>query len=203
MRLHEIISPLSSAAFRRWFRKSKVVDHQGNPLVVYHGTRSDFDTFEMVKGNDLGAHFGTLDQAHEFTDNAPPDDTWQQRGGNVMPCYLSIQKPLRLPDLERWQDGNMIPVLRDMGIDVETIERKNITADFFANEMDHAYRKREAVIRALESHGYDGIVYRNTVEGDADSWIAFRSSQIKSAIGNRGSYGKSGNITENVDITIR
>jgi hypothetical protein len=34
-----------TAAFRRWFGDSKVVDAQGRPLVVYHGTAEDFDTF--------------------------------------------------------------------------------------------------------------------------------------------------------------
>lgn len=31
--------------FRRWFGDSKVVDAQGRPLVVYHGTKANFDIF--------------------------------------------------------------------------------------------------------------------------------------------------------------
>jgi ADP-Ribosyltransferase in polyvalent proteins len=35
-----------SDAFKSWFGASKVVDEQGNPLVVYHGTTADFDAFD-------------------------------------------------------------------------------------------------------------------------------------------------------------
>ena len=40
------VSPLDNPAFRRWFGDSKVVDERGEPLVVYHGTAADFDTFD-------------------------------------------------------------------------------------------------------------------------------------------------------------
>ena len=36
-----------TSQFRHWFGKSKVVDEDGNPLVVYHGTDAEFDVFEM------------------------------------------------------------------------------------------------------------------------------------------------------------
>lgn len=35
----------STAAFKRWFGDSKVVDANGNPLVVYHGTPNEFSMF--------------------------------------------------------------------------------------------------------------------------------------------------------------
>ena len=33
--------------FKAWFGDSKVVDKSGRPRVVYHGTRSSFDTVDM------------------------------------------------------------------------------------------------------------------------------------------------------------
>ena len=40
----------SLPAFKRWFGKSKVVDADGNPLVVYHGTSSGgFSVFDLSK----------------------------------------------------------------------------------------------------------------------------------------------------------
>ena len=30
-----------------WFQGSTVVDAEGNPLMVYHGTRADFDKFDL------------------------------------------------------------------------------------------------------------------------------------------------------------
>jgi hypothetical protein len=38
-------APVNSEAFKRWFGDSKVVDADGKPLVVYHGTRADFSSF--------------------------------------------------------------------------------------------------------------------------------------------------------------
>lgn len=37
-------------AFKNWFRNSKVVDSDGDPLVVYHGTGKDFDIFDANSG---------------------------------------------------------------------------------------------------------------------------------------------------------
>ena len=40
--------------FYKWFGDSKAVDEQGRPLVVYHGTYAEFDTFDKEKIG--GAH---------------------------------------------------------------------------------------------------------------------------------------------------
>lgn len=52
-----------------------------------------------------------------------------------------------------------------------------------------------AMIRAANG-GHDGIVYRNDTEGPGrDSWLVWDSLQVKSAIGNRGTFdGTTGNI---------
>jgi len=50
----------SNIAFKNWFKKSKVVDKQGEPMVVYHGTTQNFDTFDIKKSEveaDLGGGF--------------------------------------------------------------------------------------------------------------------------------------------------
>ena len=51
--------------FWRWFGDSKVVDKNGKPLVVYHGTAADFDAFDPERTGDsmdagklgIGAYF--------------------------------------------------------------------------------------------------------------------------------------------------
>lgn len=40
---------INTPEFKAWFGDSKVVDEQGKPLVVYHGTNSEFDTFDKRK----------------------------------------------------------------------------------------------------------------------------------------------------------
>lgn len=44
-------SKTSLANFRRWFGESKVVDEDGRPLVVYHGTTADFTSFDTARAN--------------------------------------------------------------------------------------------------------------------------------------------------------
>ena len=41
-------------AFKAWFAGSKVVDAQGNPQRVYHGTTQTFDKFDLSMGDSKG-----------------------------------------------------------------------------------------------------------------------------------------------------
>ncbi|HMJ04573.1 MAG TPA: hypothetical protein VK506_16645, partial [Conexibacter sp.] len=50
----------NTPAFRAWFGDSKVVDEDGDPLVVYHGTTGNFEAFDPARANqeaDFGAGF--------------------------------------------------------------------------------------------------------------------------------------------------
>lgn len=185
-------SQTETSEFKRWFGDSKVADSEGSPLVVYHSTSSR-DNFTVFKTDrELGAHFGTIDQAHE-------------RGGyTVIPAYLSIKNPLRLEDRGDFHAGNVLLQLRRLGM-ISRQQAAGMSSDV-----------RE-IQRVIEAAGYDGVVYLNRreipgvfgpdgMDGDAldemsdadvieqfgddaaDSWIAFRPEQIKSAIGNRGTF---------------
>ena len=77
---------IETPEFRNWFGDSKVVDAEGKPMVVYHGTASDFAEFNT----DEGAHFGTAPAANERAG--------MFMRGNVMPVYLSIKNPKRVQD---------------------------------------------------------------------------------------------------------
>lgn len=84
---------------------SKIVDENGEPLVVYHGTRADFKVFEIqdnaAHGRKLGdLHYFTPDysKAHRFANGL--FSKGQDRGGKVMACYLNIRNPLILNTIE-------------------------------------------------------------------------------------------------------
>ena len=53
--------------FQRWFKDSKVVDADGKPLVVYHGTGADFSEFSASK---IGSVWGADTVGFFFTDSA-------------------------------------------------------------------------------------------------------------------------------------
>ncbi|MCP4372961.1 MAG: hypothetical protein GY797_33370 [Deltaproteobacteria bacterium] len=56
---------IQTPEFKKWFGDSKVVDDEGKPLVLYHGTTHKFESFERERGN-IENHYG---KAIYFTDS--------------------------------------------------------------------------------------------------------------------------------------
>jgi hypothetical protein len=77
-----------SPYFKKWFGKSKVVDENGEPLVVYHGTDEMFNTFDP---NQSGTGSGLSTPAFWFSDAI---NTARDFGEDVMQTYLSMKNPL-------------------------------------------------------------------------------------------------------------
>jgi predicted RNA methylase len=83
-------------AFKDWFGDSKVVDADGKPLVVYHGTRHQFDVFEPSKprnafGNPPGIYF--TDDKSEAKQFAEDVDGATDERSRVVSAYVSIRAP--------------------------------------------------------------------------------------------------------------
>lgn len=82
--------------FYRWFGDSKVVDEQGRPLVVYHGTKSKFDVFDKSKKGQAStvskAGFW-FSPSEEFGKNFAEDIWYGEEETIVMPVYLNLQNP--------------------------------------------------------------------------------------------------------------
>ena len=66
-----------SESFKKWFGKSKVVDDNGDPLVVYHGTTHNFEQFDSDK---IGNVENALGIGHYFTTSS--DDAGTNYAGN-------------------------------------------------------------------------------------------------------------------------
>lgn len=80
-------TPQEQAAdnFARWFEGSQVVDENGQPLKLYHGTDADFDAFDMSKGR------STMDIQGAFF--SPYDIDAKGYGKNLKEVYLNIKNP--------------------------------------------------------------------------------------------------------------
>jgi hypothetical protein len=94
----------ATPAFRRWFGDSKVVDADGEPLVVYHGTSAEFDAFTPPAF---------------FTDDRDGAQWYAtDRGGDVREFYLAINNPLDI----RAADGvaELVRIARGAGVEVTT-----------------------------------------------------------------------------------
>jgi hypothetical protein len=77
--------------FKKWFGKSKVVDADGNPLVVYRGERGK-EGSEGFQSRSGSLSFGSQQAASTYVMH-PTDCRDQAQNPRVYPVYLSIQNP--------------------------------------------------------------------------------------------------------------
>lgn len=78
-------------AFKAWFGDSKVVDENGEPLVVYHGTNQDFEAFDVAK---IGSSATAEGYGFYFAENPDVARGYERDGGSLMRVFLSIQNPI-------------------------------------------------------------------------------------------------------------
>lgn len=75
--------------FWEWFGDSKIVDDQGRPRVVYHGSPNDFNVFHFENMGEQGTSEG---QGLYFTSNKDIA-TGYSKGGKLFEVYLRLNKP--------------------------------------------------------------------------------------------------------------
>lgn len=171
-------------AFWRWFGKSKAVDEDGNPLVYYHSTTGDFDTFDISKSSP-GAAYGpgiylTLDSN---------DTSWARGvGHNVMALFVKMENPL---DTTKPLTEHEAAALRAVGMDWV---KAGIPTPLTSME-----RRFGSVGAAAKAAGFDALVHRGP-QGQPHL-LVFNEKQVKSATGNRGTYDPElADITAQSDI---
>ena len=171
------------------------------PMDLYHATSGPVVGGALKEGktyDSFGIHFGTpetannrfLVKANELSRDANRPIT--MNSPNIIPSRVKINNPLRLSENRtgRWgpSDVLMETISAAERGDVPKVTAKEID-DFYNDNLKHKGKKfanlespefNEVLTNWLESKGYDGIVYKNTVEGGGDSYIAFRGNQIRS-----------------------
>lgn len=95
----ESANQTSTVAFKRWFGESKVVDKQGAPKILYHGTGEDFTSFDQGRSGSSTRHStaplgifmtGDRDTAQAYADKASDGMPGYAR---VMQLYAAIRNP--------------------------------------------------------------------------------------------------------------
>lgn len=84
-------SATDSPEFKAWFSGSKVVDDDGKPMRVYHGTPSDFSVFDENIVGGVGFYFA---KHPEIASDYTGENIHGDKSRNIMPVYLSIKNPL-------------------------------------------------------------------------------------------------------------
>lgn len=160
-------------AFKDWFgdwennpsEASKVVDENGEPLVVYHSTRADFSTFDLNKSKRgeglwfkpwkddstiVGKIVKKLSQSHD------------------MPVYLNIKNPIIVDKPSGYKSG-----------DIYT--RKGINK--------HSTSNNDGAIGFSNMNVFRGAFDMNNIRGkNGVELVVFNPNQIKSATDNVGSF---------------
>jgi hypothetical protein len=84
--------------FKRWFGNSKVVDTEGKPLVVYHGSRADIGEFVPSRGGEYGS--GIYFSPDEGAAWGYAERAAGEGGENITPVYLSLKNPFYATERE-------------------------------------------------------------------------------------------------------
>lgn len=207
VRVPEVLPPTKDQL--RALQGTSLTDEAGQPAVVYHGTRADFDELDFDTG--LGVHVGPAEAAVNRIGIKDAEDIYGARGrmsnlgrekssARVLPMYVNLKRPLRLTEEATGRPGegtwDANSVIRRVMEDAETkgvpgISEAEIDA-WYDDELgfgdvvftDAYVTERElddAVKGWLKSKGYDGIVYDNAFEGGGDSYILFDKNQVVSA----------------------
>ena len=175
-----------TAAFKNWFgdwehdpeNASKVVDENGEPRVVYHGTYGDFTVFDKAR---IGSatDYGIWGRGFYFTnmENTP-------YGNKKLALFLNFRNPFIFNDYKSAEE---------IGDYLNIWDGNFHEDDRFGIFRPYATGAAQIADSAQE-RGHDGLI---AVLGKWTEYIAFEPNQIKSATDNRGTFDG-----ENPDITF-
>ena len=136
---------------------------------MYHATHSDFNAF---RNNHRGIHFVTPKPkfANDFLTNSGQDE--HEEGANIMPVHVNAKNPF---DYQNKQHVNALGVKASIGkLGLDRIKKG-----------DWNRIEDRATLKAIKDLGHDSV-YVN--ENGVKNLGVFYPHQIKSAIGNRGTY---------------
>ena len=162
-------------------------NHPEVPPVVYHATKSDFHDFRPM------SHFGTMQAAH---DRYSPDQNLSQ-GMSVIPAHISLKNPLDVGRERDWQSNrDTIRQAADVMFKSGRLDQDYLKAaeklydlvdDPRWGSYHQAMERRGADL--LREAGHDGIIYTNNIEDPGSrSFVTLGPEQVKSSIGNQGTF---------------
>lgn len=178
-KLNESEEQIYSDKFKAWFgdwekdpeNSSKVVDDDGKPLVVYHGT-SEHGKFDSFKPNTYFSSNPNMASWYTSNDEEWLNNQWYRNENKTYACYLNLRNPMIVDaEDETWDDISF--------------EGKKVTTD--------------ELIDIAKSRGYDGLIVKNVIEASTDfgdDYVIFDPNQAKSATDNNGEFSKSSRFNE-------
>jgi hypothetical protein len=179
--------------FKSWFGNSAItrsLEPNGKPRRLYHITPKNFDAFDVNQpdavdpsGSKSGPVIFMSDEAEDqpAAHNVGGFKGKFKEGANVMPLYASIQNPLFIDYTSK------------------AAERARFN---LGRGWPYIYTQED--VSKLQAAGYDGVFL--VADDGPNEIVAFRPEQVKSAIGNEGTFdpanpvitkAKGGAVTKN------
>lgn len=157
--------------FKDWFgdwendpkNASKVVDENGEPMVVYHGSSNSFSEFSKKMMGSTGTA-------------AAKKGFWFAANPEVASFFA------------QYEDKNIYPVFLNIKALAKTNDAKLSRYELMSGV---GHNKRRDVLQKAIREGKNGAMFLNTVDygGDrTDTFVAFSPNQIKSATANVGTF---------------
>lgn len=143
---------------------SKIVDENGEPMVVYHRTPKEFTSFDKEK---IGSStdWGAFGKGFYLS----PADFGSIYGENLMSLFVNVKNPLVLNDANAF----------------------DVKQPFFSKDYSWRREQSENFTEWVKDTGYDGVWY---IEGTGrDEIVAFEPNQMKSASDNTGDFSENEN----------
>jgi len=180
--------PTNSKQFKQWFGDSKVVEPNGTPSLMYHGTKEDFEEFDSENGI-----FFTNDKyvAQMYSEDAIA--AMNEGTETIVPAYLRIESPLDLRVLGLTStrrkfvnyvksisgDTEFNPKGRFEGDLDDKVPVWEIVTDYNGQFYDH-----------LDNIGYDGVYLKDENDIEHESYIVWNANQAKHAAENNGDWSR-------------
>ena len=166
---------------------SKVVDENGEPLVVYHGTGEDFKIFQHSKIGFNTKNKGIFGNGFYATDQrslAERYAKYNRTNGKVMSLFVNMRTPFR------WSDPASVEIARKLGFPESRIKNGKLLPLVEERQILDFTAK-------LKNAGYDGTIY--TYPEGGSEYCVWDSNQFKSATDNHGGYS---DANPNIDMNV-
>ena len=172
--------------FKDWFKESAVVDENGVPMLMYHGTSYDIEAFDPDRN--------PFAPSGMYLSNSPPvANTYASRTGsdgsgpNVLPTYVSVQTPIVIEAAgKHWSQlaGDTIvripariaavnpdvALLSDLGVDADSPARRDYAEqEVRISDLDLINRNglvttNDIARWAKEQDGVDGVIFKDIID---------------------------------------
>jgi hypothetical protein len=223
--------------FKKWFGKSTVMNKEGKPKVMYHGTARDITEFRpkqadaifVTEDPNFAESFSGMSEDYmvkEYIENATPEQTAEivekaiKRGLATKDITQSFANTLRGMDLfyvarsrigdyvrelirtKLPSNANIMPVFVHAENPFDYANPDHVEAlakqtkglnDFIRDEISRGSWdtiEHESIQKSIRAAGFDGFY---VLEGGRKNLAVYEPSQIKSAIGNIGTFSRDSN----------